>query len=188
MSKNKKLTIAENCLKYGVGAFNIDATRVGDSGAETHSKTEKIYNAYGKYGSLETVVHNYGRFPANLILGHTSDCEFLGVTEDTRSGGERTTTCHSGKEPKSGGEGTGGTMKETSSIPKYSCSPDCPCRLIDEQAPNAGAIAVVPEKERTNKKTNCYGKYESRGNKDQKLDGLGGASRFFLQILEDEVE
>lgn len=108
---SKRLTYASNLLKWRVGCFNIDATRVG-----------------GKNG----------RFCANIILSHTSDCEYLGVTEDTRSGGERTTTCHSGKEPKSGGEGTGGTMKETSSISKYSCSPDCPCRLMDEQA-NQGA-------------------------------------------------
>lgn len=168
---SKRLNYSQNLLKWRVGCFNIDATRVG-----------------GKNG----------RFCANLILSHTSDCEYIGV-EKLKEGKEDTITdCGLGTAilAQYDGRKTLPTQNKIKSkrnigeetISKYSCSPDCPCRLMDEQAPNAGAMAVVPEKERTNKKTNCYGEYQSRGNKDQKLDGLGGTSRFFLQILDDEVE
>ena len=153
--KNRKLTIAENCLKYGVGAFNIDACRVGvdmsieGSNAKRCDKTYKGKSAIFGAADGDTTFDGYskGRFPSNFILSHTADCQLLGFEDDTRSGGERTTTCHSGKETISGGEGTGGTMKETSQVPKWNCSPQCPCKLLDEQAEGASRFFKQLESE-----------------------------------------
>lgn len=159
--KNKKLTIAECCLKYGVGAYNIDACRIGipeedldnynfnNNGNKRLKKQDGentgAYEGGWKVDKTERVAT--GRFPSNFILSHTADCQLLGVVEDTRSGGERTTTCHSRKEPVSGGEGTGGTMKATSQVPKWNCSPKCPCKLLDEQAEAASRFFKQIESE-----------------------------------------
>ena len=155
--KNRKLTIAENCLKYGVGAFNIDACRIGTSenlNGGTYAKNPTIKKedagSFFKAPSNKDYVQPTGRFPASIILSHTADCQLLGFEDDTRSGGERTTTCHSGKETISGGEGTGGTMKETSQVPKWNCSPQCPCKLLDEQAEGASRFFKQLESDITN--------------------------------------
>jgi 16S rRNA G966 N2-methylase RsmD len=75
-----KGSIKDNVLKHGVGALNIDATRVGDEILEYVSNTEKgMYNgngyAYGDnadkaYNEIPTTVQ--GRFPSN-VLGEIPD-------------------------------------------------------------------------------------------------------------------
>jgi DNA modification methylase len=64
-----KGTVADNVLKYGVGALNIDATRVGTSGPASNRFTEgakPFGNAAGK--NYETTEPTQGRWPANVIL------------------------------------------------------------------------------------------------------------------------
>ena len=71
-------TIAENCLKWGTGAINIDASRVGLEGIERHNTARKTnkgnpfeYNAKTAESFSTGEIERYntkGRFPANLIL------------------------------------------------------------------------------------------------------------------------
>jgi DNA modification methylase len=70
----KGLTIAENCLKWGVGGINIDGSRVEgtlDGDPNRFSKTD------GGWGVAEfhkaPVVRNEGRFPANLIHDNSEE-------------------------------------------------------------------------------------------------------------------
>ena len=68
--KISEKTIAENCLKWGTGAINIDESKV-DSKAESFkdNRKEKIQqNCYGKYNEATNYDGSQGRFPANLIL------------------------------------------------------------------------------------------------------------------------
>ena len=181
----KKLTIAENCLKYGVGAFNIDACRVGSEVIRTFNPNGPNRNPKQDIiklvGNNSADTYHTGRFPSNFILQHTADCELLGYEEEevnnSRQNNSSLQTAHGQTKNR-----VENNTPYNTTIQKWNCSPKCPCKLLDEQAPNTGAMAVVPEKERTNKKTNCYGEYQNRGNKNQKLDGLGGASRFFKQF------
>lgn len=71
-----KSTVSENVLEYGTGAINIHSCRVGDSGARTNTrKSSECYEAnqdgtqkFGDFGGIEkVVVHDYGRWPANLM-------------------------------------------------------------------------------------------------------------------------
>ena len=55
-------SVAENTLKHGCGALNIDATRVGTEGA-----------------SGDAVYEVEGRWPANFILTHKRGCELKGT-------------------------------------------------------------------------------------------------------------
>ena len=74
--KNRKLTIAECCLKYGVGAYNIDKCRIGSDVIKTSGRVSDTV-AYGHYKNQGDTYHT-GRFPSNFILSHTAACELLG--------------------------------------------------------------------------------------------------------------
>lgn len=70
----KGLTVAQNALKYGTGALNIDACRVAtkDSllGGQYSGRQRADANCYGKHKNLDAkdFVQPQGRWPANLIL------------------------------------------------------------------------------------------------------------------------
>jgi len=81
-------TVAENCLKWGVGGINIDGCRVGGQAytQEQWRKKEESRvtgNTYGKHKPSKTQVPT-GRFPANLI--HDGSDEVVGLFPQTKSG------------------------------------------------------------------------------------------------------
>ena len=81
-------SVADNTLKHGCGALNIDATRVG---AESRTykgsgKSEMVYSesragmSDGRGKDMEFSVE--GRWPANFILTHLDGCELKGTVAD----------------------------------------------------------------------------------------------------------
>ena len=90
-------TVAENCLKWGVGGINIDGCRVGfdmsnkedvhavDQWARQSKSGVKVFN---QEGSAKLQEFNQkaptGRFPANLI--HDGSDEVVGLFPQTKSG------------------------------------------------------------------------------------------------------
>jgi DNA modification methylase len=74
-------TVAANCLKWGVGALNIDRCRIGTSREvpASHSKSRSDIGATGISGKrLETELDpNIGRWPANVI--HDGSDEVVGA-------------------------------------------------------------------------------------------------------------
>lgn len=81
-------TVAENCLKWGVGGINIDECRVGETGARTNSNGKR--SMYGGNSLIQSKTHNdsttqhdYGRFPANLILDGSD--EVVGLFPNSKS-------------------------------------------------------------------------------------------------------
>jgi site-specific DNA-methyltransferase (adenine-specific) len=75
----KGLTIAENVLKWGTGAINIDGCRVSVNDKENYENNcdrTNVKSHWGNSNSFSVVEANsQGRFPANLILTHHEDCE-----------------------------------------------------------------------------------------------------------------
>src|SRR5699024_6480860 len=68
----RKLTVVDCVEKYGTGAINVDASRIGESGARNNGSKprEDGYaknDIYGKYRPMERVDYGIGRFPANCI-------------------------------------------------------------------------------------------------------------------------
>lgn len=62
-------TVAENCLKWGVGGINIDECRIGTT-TRINSKSKIAVESneiFKSYGEMQTEIKDYGRFPANLI-------------------------------------------------------------------------------------------------------------------------
>lgn len=62
-------TVAANVLAHGAGALNIDGCRVGTTTRTNSSKPKADRNGFidGFVGGTESVQHDHGRWPANLI-------------------------------------------------------------------------------------------------------------------------
>jgi DNA modification methylase len=80
----KGLTVAENCLKWGVGGINIDGCRVEHNEPIKIMKAQNtghdFYKQAGRYKDVEELKSN-GRFPANLI--HDGSQEVLDLFPNT---------------------------------------------------------------------------------------------------------
>lgn len=69
----KGLSIAENCLKWGTGAIDIDGCRVATNDNTSRIQTTNtpkfsgIYRVYNSPIGFITKTNNQGRFPANVI-------------------------------------------------------------------------------------------------------------------------
>lgn len=79
-------SVADNTLKHGCGAINIDASRVSSHDkTKNHSRKSEASKSKGIYGdSKEQETHQtkgqeIGRFPANFILTHREGCTFQDV-------------------------------------------------------------------------------------------------------------
>lgn len=89
-------TVAENCLKWGVGGINIDGCRVGYTDdkdkieGQSARKSLTKGNDYTVHKSMSGMDRSErsnitGRFPANLI--HDGSDEVVGLFPQTKSGG-----------------------------------------------------------------------------------------------------
>lgn len=66
-------TVAANVLKFGTGAINVDASRIG-----SEPRTSAIFGTVMKRGPSSEC---FGRFPANLVLSHSDHCTFQDVSD-----------------------------------------------------------------------------------------------------------
>ena len=87
----KGLTIAENVLKWGTGAINIDGCRVGIENRTykgmSSNKPDVGTFRDDNWQPKDIKVNVNGRFPANLILTHHPDCECKGLKKVKPSNG-----------------------------------------------------------------------------------------------------
>lgn len=132
-------TVAENVLRWGTGALNIDANRIGaeerinlragnnDGGNSLHMSVQGMPK-----DAKPTIA--YGRWPSHLLLSHTSECKRVGVEHKTprkpiRDTGSATT-----------GEIYGQYAKRSTSVPPdstrevWECVEGCPVAEIDRQS------------------------------------------------------
>ena len=104
-------TVAENCLKWGVGGINIDESRVGTDEIQTNH-----YNTIGdmtsfhqsQAGNNYDISKHIGRFPANLI--HDGSDEVVELFPNTKSGAVKQFTNNGANQPINLG---GGMLKPT---------------------------------------------------------------------------
>jgi site-specific DNA-methyltransferase (adenine-specific) len=187
--KCSEKTVAANVLKHGCGGLNIDASRieVGPEGLTKGGCTK----VGGMFGSGNEVTkpdgHALGRFPANFVLSHNEDCEYVGQAKFKRIGGGP----HQKKE-RVGVQGSGSvwTMPGNclirqsynditgETVEKFNCSEDCAVKMLNEQSGPCKTGNIKPGTIQgfgTGK--NCYG--EGSIPREYKTDVASGASRFF---------
>jgi len=149
-------TVAANVLRWGTGALNIDATRIGTANdvpsvhATRKSDYPQSYTGDGagwgrtRGGYAGDEVHwepKGGRWPANLVLQHLDGCHIVGTT--TVRGDSRTpdySPRQSGMfnvgQVKSDGRPRG-TLHGDQSVLAYDCKDGCPVAALDAQSGGA---------------------------------------------------
>jgi len=176
----KKLTIAKNVLKHGVGGINIDASRIGTDEIKVQ---QVIPNSAAHFGGAKlngiTTSHT-GRFPANVLLDEVS-AKILDEQAPKTGNGHAPKTKVTGYGKNYGGtttyEGAGKRLDGLSGASKFfKCVDDCPVKILDEQS---GII-----KGGTWNNTEGARHFNNEGKKTnyttKKVDKTqGGASRFF---------
>ncbi len=185
--KPKQGTFAANVLREGVGGLNIDACRITtednlSGGAYAKSGTPRDDGWGMQRGQAGEYEQPEGRFPANVLL--ECICEETALSEIKPSGHwSQTTTKGFGNfgSGKSLYEGVG--PKEDTLVQSHT-NPECPCRILDEQAPAVGNLYHSTRQKGTQGGTGISWKTAGRaaGTSNDPTgvyDGLGGASRFF---------
>jgi site-specific DNA-methyltransferase (adenine-specific) len=189
----KGLSIAENVLKWGTGAINIDGCRIGTEGATQRSHQseypKKENGTEDRSGHWARVGHNIeqlnkGRFPANLILTHHPECECKGLKkvegsncspEDIGKGreGNFSNGIYGEKQSKITSSYTDSEGKEI--VEDWTCHDDCPIKIMDEQS---GLTKSRIGKERGTEKKGLFANSDFNKVGTEHNDE-GGASRFF---------
>lgn len=183
-------SIARNVLKHGVGGLNIDAARVGLDASVNLEAKQKNFDAMGFGGNSETEgVPTYnaaGRFPANVVFSHSSECELIGVKnigkgEKKISAGKKSGNgswaAESGMQ-KAGQENTGIRDYGSETVENWKCADDCPVKKLDEQSGNRpSSFRKNGSEVFQDTKGAKFNSANSRG--PILFNDLGSASRFF---------
>lgn len=187
----KGLSIAENVLKWGTGAINIDASRIGTETIKGQKAGQGFNNVKGfgvntKQGeeqAKEYVSEDVnGRFPSNVILTHHSECKCLGLKKVK---GQIDKPTNRKKFEGTWNEGNTGLRNNTNlsregyadengeeTIENWKCHDDCPIKVLDEQS----GISSSSDTQRTR---NTLGSFGMPNNATPEYSDTGGASRFF---------
>lgn len=198
-------TVAETVLKYGTGALDIDACRVGTSkrvpGGLSRTPGQSLSGSVD--GSLrretgEEGGHNpnVGRWPTNLVFVHGTGCRRDGertikaisggssVTRNSRDLAESDWWGHGRvqKQPERKGQGDD-SGNET--VPNWNCTSTCPVKALDDQSGNLEPSGTARLGKLETRASSGYGGYG--GNSARQLpNDSGGASRFFPQFENEE--
>jgi len=206
-------TVAQNALKHGTGALNIERSRV-------HFEGEQDQEAAFPGGALTSrkvvggglgcgwKVHQReafratqptGRWPANLVLEHKPGCRRTGTKRVTGTSGSASkpgvAVRKSGVHSKAGGHnavGAGlprtghaeGDGLETTDA--WECVPGCPVAALDEQS----GLCLVSGSAKTGKRPTAECGFGWSGGTKVGCGSLhndsGGASRFYKQFQGEE--
>ena len=169
-------TYAENVLKWGCGALNIDSCRIGKERISAAETGREIVDAF----TGEAVVkfkNKQGRWPANFLLSHTIFCEKVGEKR-VRSGNatKRGGNFIFQKTPQITPEGAVLGYADPDgleTVEAWDCVPDCPVAMLDEQS---GILSRGHAPRRS--KGNPFGPGKGQLQEEIYFD-QGGASRFF---------
>lgn len=148
-------TIAAQVLATGTGALNIGATRVGHETITSHTKDLSAAhgNKWGAGTPMPIVGHaqHEGRWPANLLLGHSLACEPVGAkrvkaitgTAGGHMAGRKGATYGDGygyKGSDRAGEAVGyGDADGYETVAAWRCAPGCPVAALDAQSGTSAA-------------------------------------------------
>lgn len=144
--KPKEGTFAENLVKHGVGALDVERSRVGASGGTREigfagSKNNAVYGAMRR-GKVEAI--QKGRYPSNVLLSHLPGCRLVGtrpsadVAVETRSTGKVVSQNRSASGANYGRVKTGSSSGRDEEV--WECADGCVTARLDAQSgPRASA-------------------------------------------------
>lgn len=139
-------TVAANVLKWGTGALNIDASRIGTD--KRHPGNYTAGNDGGtwanRYGSVDksTFDSNQGRFPANLVLD-----EEAAAALDKQSGASRFFYVAKASKADKGADNTHPTVKSTALMSYLIKLVTPPNGLVLDPFMGSGSTGVAAQRE-----------------------------------------
>jgi hypothetical protein len=190
-------SVADNALKHGCGAINIDGTRVGTEARSYKGagKTDKVYSESGagmldgRGKDMEFSVE--GRWPANFILTHLDGCEIKGTKkvksgtayQDKRAGINHVYSANLGPNVK----GKAGYADEEGKeeVADWACVEGCPVIELDQQSGHLKSTTRKPTGNPIYPTSNTSVTWNPNNVMDTSQRGFndeGGASRFFKQF------
>ena len=197
MRKPLEGTYVQNIRKWGVGALNIDTSRVplasagedprlggkGDWGTEGMAKT-----CYGEFAGTRNSSSTLGRYPSNVLVSHTEECVQAGTYKVKVAGGGYSERTELGVEEYWGEGGGGfklgrstvsyGDAEGNETVALWNCHPECPTLQFPEAKGQQGSVKGT---EPSGKTGNCYGAFEGRTPFEKRDENSVTAARFFYQ-------
>lgn len=181
----------DSITETGAGALWIDGGRIGLDGIEKHSTEAKSglgKSIYGKYENKPIPTSDLprydklGRWPANFVLTHSSQCQMTGHRDSDSYHINRFTN---GAKPFGDGAGHEYESEEISGgrVAVWECVEGCPILALDRQSGHLkSGTGAVKKATSAGHQGNVYGS-ESRpfGTPNVEYGDSGGASRFFHQ-------
>ncbi len=204
-------TVAENVLKHGTGALNIEKCRVeyqgetdkasASPGGKTTSKPSslagKVEHPGGERRAYVSEQHAIGRWPSNLVFVHAAGCARAGTKRvaGTSIPRERPTVAvrRSGTHAKAGGHQTVGRSQPVhghadpdgrETVAAWVCVQGCPVAKLDEQT---GELHGAGNKQPSFVGARGYsGGWQGQKKNPNYHQDSGVASRFYPQFADDE--
>ena len=194
-------TVAANVIAHGTGALNIDATRIayqtvpgGSMAVNTHLR-EGVKGGNGGhiFGHEEhertSVPSMLGRFPANVVLSHTPDCEQRGTKRvrgtSIPASRPQVATRRSGVHSAAGGHQTVGREQPVRGhsdddgmemVEDWVCVDDCPVKILDDMTGvSKSPLGMVRGQSRS---SGIMGAPDGHHESETGYGDAGGASRF----------
>jgi site-specific DNA-methyltransferase (adenine-specific) len=191
-------TYAENVLKWGAGALNIDGCRIGSDTISTHSRGvnsawpkrpgEKSAKTDQRLG-IDPTVERSGRFPSNLLFSHHPECKVKGVKKVKGSLCNKPSDCKTG----TGATGKWGTMQGNrpprgigdedgnETIEDFDCHKDCPVKHLNDQAGirKSGIMRAGQQRQDSKGKGGYHGGFPDTATENGTYGDSGNCSRFF---------
>lgn len=187
-------TVASNVLKWGTGGINIGKSRIGftnesdlaeydfnQNGQNRSNKDDgeslELYEGGWKVQKGEKEIPS-GRFPSNVIFGHTEHCVPVGEKEETTLNHNAPKGTFAGGEPDRGSDTTEyRANKITTTI--WECVEGCPVKELDRQS-GIRPGGMYPAKRGQAVNTSFASGQETVGGQ-RSMGDTGGASRYFYQ-------
>ena len=176
-------TLADNLLRHGAGALNIDGCRVTTDWNEPDRPASWAASAHSAKPEAEKIaappgvgmtLHPEGRWPTNAVFSHSEECRRVGA-RDVSANGSIGAHTPAAKEKK-----TVSAYGDYNERGVYDCAPDCPVRLLEEQSGVSKAGTAV--RHRGVQQSTLYGDGMGRlpvGTPDMGYGDTGTAARFF---------
>jgi hypothetical protein len=190
-------SVAENALKHGCGAINIDATRVGSEQRtySSWSNSEDSSSCYS-YANAKKVptfsISVEGRWPANFILTHLEGCELRGTKKvkgviSKPSEGNKAKTHISMNNSKDGIHRVSHADEDgNEEVEDWECVEDCPVQELDRQSGHLKSGKMGAKSYQMWGVNGIYG--EGKEHPATYYGDEGGASRFFMQFKKENNE
>lgn len=175
-------TFEANVRKWGTGAINVDACRIGNAHISQHGRTCDHFGGAGfTTPELPGARSWVGRWPANVIFSHAPECELVGQRKVKAAppwNDNRPASLFTGAEtsPIHHSDGDG-----FETVDDWRCAPWCPVGMLDGQSGDRTSGSWNGRRS-SSKHDGVFNSFQGTPIEAPREGNTGGASRFFTTL------